>query len=150
MSAVCVLTPVVIGSWPIISAAVAGALTAMGFSMTNANKESVSTLHNRVEESIDNSEVLDEHMGRGEKIVANRDGLQIEVGRDARGACTVCVSGDGYTKSQLREIARQVSTRVVQQYTYHKVITELKSRNFSVTGEQVASDGTIKLHVRRG
>lgn len=149
MSAVCILTPVVIGSWPAISAAVAGALAAMGFSLRTASEEPTLRTHNRVEESIENSEVLEEHMVRGERIVASRGDLEVEIGRDERGACTVCVSGEGHTKSQLRDIARQVSAKVVQQYTYHKVITELRSRQFAVAGEQVTSDGTIKLHVRR-
>lgn len=150
MSAVCVLTPVVIGNWPVIQAAIAGAVAAMGFSLkTGATVEIEREVHNEVEEKIENSQVLAEHMSEGETIVASRGDVQIKFGRDYRGACTICVSGVGYTDSQLREIARQVSTKVVQQYTYHKVISELQDRQFSVASEQVATDGTIKLHVRR-
>jgi len=73
----------------------------------------------------------------------------VEVGRDERGTCKVCVSGEGYTDGQLRKIAREIGTRIVQQYTYHKVVSELKSRELTVANEQVAADGTIKLHIRR-
>lgn len=149
MSAICVLTPLVIGSWPVVSAAVAGALASMGFGIATAGGEPVLHSHNRVEETIENSEVLEQHLGRGETISATKDELQVEVGRDERGVCTVCVSGQGYTNNQLRKIARDVSSRIVQQYTYHKVVSELKSRQFTVAGEQVAADGTIKIHVRR-
>jgi hypothetical protein len=149
MSAICVLTPVVIGNWPIIQAAITGALASMGgFTIASATGPP-SSRKNRVEEAIENSQVLEEHMAAGETIVATRDNLRIEFGRDHRGACTVCVTGEGYSDSQLREIAREVSAKVVQQYTYHKVISELKTRQFAVADEQVTADGTIKLHIRR-
>lgn len=147
MSAICVLTPVVIGSWPVIQAAIAGAMASMGFSLASTAKPARSA--NRVEESIENSEVLADHMARGETVVAQREGLQVEFGRDHRGTCTICVSGEGYTDRQLRDLAHQISAKVVQQYTYHKVISELQQRQFSVSSEQVAADGTIKIHVRR-
>lgn len=150
MSAVCVLTPIVIGNWPVIQTAIFGAITAMGFSMGTGRGNPTLVTCGRVEESIPNSEVLEDHMTTGEKIIATRDDLQIEVGRDVRGACTICVSGAGYTDGQLRKIAREVSSKIVQQYTYHKVITELKEKQYSVTNEVVTSDGTIKIHVRRG
>ena len=37
----------------------------------------------------------------------------------------------------------------IEQCALHKVISELQLRQFTVASEQVASDGTIKLHVRR-
>lgn len=149
MSAVCVLTPVVIGNWPVIQAAVMGAVAAMGFSVRTVGERAEPATRRRVEETIANSEVLQEHMAQGETVIATRGDLRVEVGRDQRGACTVCVTGENYSDSQLRKIAREVSARVVQQYTYHKVISELQQRQFAVTGEQVAADGTIKIHVRR-
>jgi hypothetical protein len=114
MSAVCVLTPLVIGSWPVVSAAVAGALASMGFSVATAGREPTIRTRNRVEETIENSEVLEEHMSRGEMITADKGDLQVQVGRDERGTCKVCISGDGYTDNQLRKIAREISTRIVR------------------------------------
>ncbi len=150
MSAVCILTPVVIGSWPVIQAAVAGAMVAMGFSMAGTTEDIESTPGTTsVEEEISNSEVLEEQMAAGERIVAEKDGVRVEFGRDHRGTCTICMSGEGYSKEELREMGRQISAKVVQQYAYNKVITELKERDYTVADEQVAVDGTIKLHVRR-
>lgn len=88
-------------------------------------------------------------MSRGEMVTADRGDVQVEVGRDERGTCRICVSGEGCTDNQLRKIAREISARIVQQYTYHKVVSELKARRFTVAGEEVATDGTIKLHIRR-
>ncbi len=150
MSAVCVLTPVVIGNWPVIQAAIAGAMTAMGFSMASRGEPVSKKVRNRVEETVAHSEVIEDYMTQGETIAATNGDVHVEFGRDQRGACTVCVTGEGYTDNQLRDLARQISTKIVQQYTYHKVITELKQRRFSVSSEQVAADGTIKIHVRRG
>jgi hypothetical protein len=148
MSCVCVLTPVVISSWPAIQAATMGALAAVGLSVRERVSEDTARRVS-VEEKVENSQVLEEHMGVGETIVADREGLEVRVGRDERGSCTVCVSGEGLSEWQMRDIARDIAAKIVQQYTYNKVLSELKTRQFAVADEQVAADGTIKLHVRR-
>jgi hypothetical protein len=151
MSAVCVLTPVVIGSWPVIQPAIAAAMASMGFALTaQTGDPGTRLIRNRVEETVANSEVIEDFMTHGETLTATNGDVQVEFGRDHRGACTICVTGDGYTDNELRDLARQISAKIVQQYTYHKVISELKQRQFSVSSEQLANDGTIKLYVRRG
>ncbi len=148
MSCVCILTPVVISSWPAIQAATLGALAAVGL-RAQVNVDADTRRRVRVEEKVENSQVLEENMSVGETITATREGLEVQVGRDERGACTVCVSGEGLSEWQMRDIAHEIAAKIVQQYTYNKVISELKSRQFAVADEQVAADGTIKLHVRR-
>lgn len=148
MSTVCVLTPIVIGSWPSIVAAVMGAAGSMGFSVASAAEVERTDQKNSVETEVANSQVLAELMSRGEKISLRKDGVLIEVGVDARGRCTVCASGVGLSKAQLKKIGEEVSGRVVQQFAYHKLMTELKSRGFSIERESVGNDQSIEVRVR--
>ena len=152
MSTVCVLTPIVVGSWPMIANAVAGAAASMGFSVLSSNvatPEGVSdaTLHERVVVDVPNSDVVKEAMDGGQAMVSARDGVTLRFGIDERGRCTVCASGKGLSKRRLTEIAEAVSGRVVQQFAYHKLMAELKQRRFTVVQEHVAGDESIQLRV---
>lgn len=151
MGAVLVLTPLVVASWPAISAAVIGAAGAMGYAVGGMAGERNATVSKprTVETEIENSEIIAETLSRGLKIALDKDGVHIEFGQDERGACTVCVTGEGRSDRQLREIGEEVAGRVVQQFAYHKLMTELKKRSYSVIDEQVMQDQSIQVRVRR-
>jgi Protein of unknown function (DUF1257) len=149
MGAVLVLTPLVIAAWPSIAAAVMGAAASMGFSVMGGQREDApKKTKKKVETEIENSEVVAEQLGRGEKIVIHKGDITIEFGQDERGACTVCVHGDKHSEKELKAIGEEVAGRVVQQFAYHKLMTELKSRNFNLVEENVMQDGSIQVRVR--
>lgn len=150
MSAVCVLTPLVVTSWPVLASAIAGAAASMGFSVQPAatQDEERTTRKKGVETEIENSEIIKDEMGRGQKIVITRGDISIELGQDERGACTVCVSGSKHSDAELRAIGEEVAGRVVQQFAYHKLMTELKNRNYSVVDEEVLADQSVRVRVR--
>lgn len=149
MSTVCVLTPIVIGSWPMVATAVAGAASSMGFAIAAGESTPITnTGRTTVETEVPNSEVLAEEMTRGEKIVIERDGITLAIGVDDRGACTMCVSGEGHGKAALERIGEEVAGRIVQQFAYHKLIAELKERHFDVVTETVEEDDSIQLCVK--
>jgi hypothetical protein len=152
MSSVCVLTPIVVGSWPMISSAIVGAASAMGFAVASGGVQEQRRVseENRVEAEVPNSEVVAESMPKGEKLRIERDGVSIEFGLDPRGRCTVCVSGKKHSKAELRRIGEEVAGRVVQQFAYHKLMTELKSRGYQVMDESVQKDASIQLRVKLG
>lgn len=147
MSAVCVLTPVVIASWPAISAAIAGAAVSMGFGIERDMAASAPR-RRTVETEIPNSEVVSDELGRGERIVVRRGDVTIEFGQDERGACTVCVTGENHSDRELRRIGEEMAGRVVQQFAYHKLISELKNRNFTLMGEEVLADESVRVRIR--
>jgi len=150
MSSVCVLTPIVVGSWPAISAAIFGAASAMGFSVASADHDNeVQGGHRTVETEIANSEVLAETLARGEKVRIVKDGVTIEFSVDDRGHCTVCASGNR-SKAELKKIGEEVAGRVVQQFAYHKLVTELKQRGYDIAEESVGRDQSIQLRVQLG
>ncbi len=151
MSAVCVLTPLVIGSWPLIAAAVHGALASMGFAAVAGAHEARArgAPGTTVETELADSEVLNEELGESEAIVVEQDGLRIEFGRSARGVCKVCVTGNR-SHAELERIGQEVAGRVTQQFVYHRLTSELERRNFDLLDERVQQDGSVRLHLRLG
>jgi len=147
MSAVCVLTPIVVGSWPMIVSAVSSVAACMGFNVA-AGALSEETGETRVETEVPNSEVLAEAMEKGQSIVLDRAGVRVEVTRDERGACKLCVTGRGHSHAALRKIGEEVAGRVVQQFAYHKLVTELKQRGYEVVEEDLLADESIQVRVR--
>lgn len=150
MSAVVVVTPLVIASWPVITAAISAAIGTMGFSVVQSGERVQETTRTRARAEIDveDSEILAESAGLHEEIVVERDGLRAVFTRDERGALKLCMEGEGFTKSQLREIGEELIGRVTQQFVYHRVITELKERRMNVVEEEMTEDRTIKIRVR--
>lgn len=155
MGACLVLTPLVVAAWPTLAAAIVGAAASMGYAVNSLSSADLSTgapakvpRKKKVETEIENSGVVAEGMVRGEKIVVHREGVTIEFGRDERGACSVCVTGEHLSERELKKIGAEVAGRVVQQFAYHKLMTELKQRNYSVVEEKSLQDGSIQVRVR--
>ena len=151
MSTVIVLAPIIIASWPAISAAVAAAVGTMGFTVARATTAAQAAQANameRAEIEVPESEVLESSVGTGEEIVVERDGVRALFSRDARGGLKVCVEGRGRSKAELRKIGEDLLGRVTQQYVYHRIVTELKDRNMAIVDEEVAPDRTVKIRVR--
>jgi hypothetical protein len=150
MSAVIVVTPLVIASWPVITAAITAAISTMGFSLAQRaelERQGVRTKA-RAEIEVEDSEILAESGGLSQELVVERDGVRAVFTRDERGALRLCIEGEGFSKSQLREIGEELIGRVTQQFVYHRLMTELKERHMNVVEEEVTEDRTIKIRVR--
>jgi len=156
MSCVVVISPLVIAGWPIISAAVTGAVASMGFNIiqsASAAENSHMDLRNqvqgtsRVDIELEESEILQESAG-AERIVVERDGMRAIFTRDERGALKLCMEGEGVSKSELKRVGEELINRVTQQFVYNRVVTELKQRNMTIVDEQVSADRTVKIRVR--
>lgn len=151
MSTVLVVTPLIIAHWPAITAAVAGAVGTLGFTLvTDAARASRSTNSGvtRAEIEVEEAEILPGSTGTDEELVVEREGVRAVFTRDARGALRVCVEGHGHTKGELKRIGEELIGRVTQQYVYNRVVTELKARNMAIVDEQVEADRTVKIRVR--
>lgn len=150
MSTVVVLTPIVIASWPAISAAVLGAVSSMGFASLGleTDVDRLTDRQNSIETDVPNSEVIAETLQRGEKLRMVKGPVVVEIGVDDRGRCTVCASGKNVPKAELLRVSEEVSGRIVQQFAYNKLATELKARGYEIASETVAADASINLRVR--
>jgi hypothetical protein len=153
MSAVCILTPVVIATWPAFSAAVVAAAASMGYEVAAevGKKDShtiTRTTSNSVQLEIERSEVVTDHLGRDQSIAVTRDGVTVKFSRDMRGKAALCVTGSGHTEEELRALGEQLRQSVVQQYVYQKLMDEMRTRGFNVVEEEVSEDRSIRLKVR--
>ncbi len=151
MSAVLILTPVIVSSWPAIAAAVAGAATSMGFAAKESISEAMAAQEeqNSVEVEVEASEVLGENVATGQEIVLTKGNVELRVKRDERGRCTICAKGKGHSKVELQQMAEEFSQKMVQCYTYNRVATELKNKGFQVVNEEMMEDEAVRIHVRR-
>ncbi len=149
MSAVIVVTPLVVGSWPVISAAVTAAISSMGFTLAQAADAEARgvTTRNKAEIDVEDSEIL-EATGVDQELVVERDGVRAVFTRDERGALRLCMEGAGLSKGELRRIGEELIGRVTQQFVYHKLMNELEERHLNVVAEEVTEDRTIKIRVR--
>lgn len=150
MSTVVVVAPIVIAAWPAITAAVVGAVGALGYAIVQdeTKQKSSTQVKNKAEVTIDDSEILAGTEGLSEQLVVEKAGVRAVFTRDARGALKVCVEGHGHTKSQLKQMGEELVGRITQQFVYHRLVTDLKERNMPIVQEEVAADKTIKIRVR--
>jgi len=150
MGACLVLTPLIIASWPAITAAVTAAVTSMGFSIVQNGvvERAPAATRRRVDMEVEDSEILKDSAGTAEQIVIEREGIRGTFARDARGALKLCMEGVGCSEAELRKLGDELIGRVTQQYVYHRIVTELKNRNMTVVDEQVSQDRTVKIRVR--
>jgi len=147
MSTVVVLAPVIIASWPVITAAVTAAIGTMGYTVVRSTESEIAGT-TREEIDIEESEILENAAGTAEEIVVERDGVRAIFSRDARGALKLCMEGEGRSKAELRQIGEELIGRVTQQYVYHRVVTEMKNRRMTIVDEEVAEDRTVRIRIR--
>lgn len=146
-----VVTPILIASWPAVSAAVSAAIATMGFSVAYDSagvQASTSSTKSREEIEVEDSEILGDAIGTDEKIVVERQGIRATFSRDARGGLRLCMEGEGLSKSNLRELGEELLGRVTQQYAYHRIVSELKERNMTIVDEQMTEQQSVKIRVR--
>jgi hypothetical protein len=154
MSCVCILTPVVIAAWPAFSAAVVAAATSLGYQVaaeaTNLKKSAIATQNaaGKIQMEIENSEVMTNQLGRDQRIAVTKGGVTITFSRDARGKASLCVTGEGHDKEELKALGQELSQAVVQQYVYQKLMDEMRARGFNVIEEETNADRSIHLKVR--
>jgi len=154
MSAVCILTPVVIAAWPAFSAAVVAAAASLGYTIVKDGVEQ--TQSSRIAETgerevtleIEQSEIVTNQLGREQCIKVTRGGVTVTFSRDARGKASVCVTGPGHSDEELRALGEELSRRVVQKYVHQRLLDEIRARQFVIVEEQVDENQAIRLRVR--
>jgi hypothetical protein len=156
MSAVIVLTPVIIAAWPAITAAALGAASAVGLMVGQTVKEEIKNAANqevnaeqKVEIELSESEILTKGIAREKEIVLTKGDIELRVSRDARGRCKVCAKGKGHSEQELKQLAEQFVQKMTQCFIYNRVASELKNKGFQMVNEEVMDDQTIRMHVRR-
>lgn len=151
MSCVFIVTPIIIGGWPVITTAAAAAAASLGYRQLQAEQEVAARQVARggVDVEVDNIETLSEGM-RADSSVQFGDGtVTITVARDARGKTTVHVDGVGLSKAELEERGSTFLSRMIQQYAYQKVASELKAKGFGIVEEKVTETQAVRVRFRK-
>lgn len=153
MSAIVIITPLVISAWPAFGSAVAAAAVSMGFTVLNEGiNQHRLTEHQQggltVTLDVPNSSAVTGGLGRDQRIRIARDGIIAEFSRDARGRDSVCVTGEGYSQDALRSMGEELAGRTVQHYVLAKLKTEMAGRGMDLVEETVGEDNSVRLRVR--
>jgi hypothetical protein len=155
MSVCFVVVPVVIGAWPVISAAVVAAGASMGYrAVTLAERElenigKNSSFQSDVQMTMPDSEVVASAFSRGESFSLERDDIIATFRIDGRGACQVHLEGENKSNAELEKAGIELMDRVRQQYAYAKVMQEMETRGFQVTQQEVEENNSIRIRMRR-
>lgn len=152
MSAIVVLPiaiPAAMALWPIVATAAAAAAASLGFAAAQESKDGI------VEETetgatvpIENAEAFAGEVAPTQQLVFQDGDIRVTVGADAHGRIAVHAGGRGHTEAELEAVARRMATQLQQQYAYHRLVTELKERDFNIVDQEVDEDGTVRMHVR--
>jgi hypothetical protein len=151
MSAVCILTPLVVAAWPAFSAAVVAAASSLGYQVVageTVETHTTTTQTNVVQLEIARSEVVTSQLGRDQRIIVTRNGVTVTFSRDVRGKASLCVTGEGQSKQELKALGEELSQTVVQQYVFQKLTDEMRNRGFVVVDQEVNEDRSIRMKVR--
>ncbi len=152
MSCICILAPAMIGGWPAISAAAAGAAAILGLSVHSeamSEVEVAGTQRVAVELVVEQSQVVGEQLQAEEELILVKENMRVRIFRDARGKVGVCVEGVGRTTEELQAFGEEVIRKITQTFIYNKLMKELKDRDFTIVEQNVAEDEAIHLRVRR-
>ena len=145
-----ILAPAVTAAgWPILCGAVAGAASLLGYNTLKSESATVASNEERVSVDIpvEGAEGVTASIRRESEFTIARDDITAVFRRYADGQCRLHVSGTNRTEAELESIGSELLGRVVQQYAYNRVVTELKSKGYVITGEETAADQTIRINV---
>jgi hypothetical protein len=155
MGFVLILTPVVVGGWPVVAAAVAGAASALGLAANEVVKQQIQQQQKageseqNIEVELAESKILLKDLATDKEIVLTKGNIELRISRDARGRCSVCAKGKARSKAELKQIAEQFAQKMTQCFVYNRVLSEMKNKGFAVVNEEVTDDEAIRIHVRR-
>jgi hypothetical protein len=164
MSTICIIAPVIVTGWPLITAAVTASVTTLGYAVAadqahaindclqkyNEEYDKEYLANKRVSEEItfENSEILADAHSRGETLTVVKDNIKATFHRDIRGALRLTIDAVGLSKAEIRKIGEELIGRVTQQYAYNRLMTEMKDRGMIIVEESVEEDDTVKIRVR--
>lgn len=148
MSVVCVITPVIIASWPLFSSIAAAAGAKLGLKLIeNDNIEKNKLIEKDLELVEEESQILKEMLKGEEEMVLKKDDILITLKKDERDKIKICINGNR-KKEELKKIAKEFSNKIKQQFAYFKVKEEMKKKGYSLVQEEFES-GRIKLVLRK-
>jgi hypothetical protein len=129
------------------AAAAVAAATGLGLTLNTDGSNESTTAKNSVDLCLNNAAEAVAGASVGQKMHFAEDGVAVEFSVDENGRALVHASGYK-SEEELRELGETLAKRIVQQYAYHRVVTEMRERNMNLVEEEVEEDGTVRMLVR--
>lgn len=151
MSVCFVVVPLITAAgWPIFAGAAAAVAASMGLrALKSGLRQKVQETRRPVALELENVESLGAAVRDDDSLSFGDGVIRVTVAKDARGKCTVHVSGEGKTDDELRALGSTFLKKVMQQYAYQRVAAELKKKGFTIVQEEVSPQETIRLRFRK-
>ena len=153
MSVVCVLAPVVVASWPVLTSAVVSAMAALGYTKLEGKKRkllAVAKEENSVELELPNSKAVTDDLGAGDEMLFQKGDIRVTFYKTIRGKCGIRVEGGkNIDCEELQSIGKEIGEKVVQRYIYQRIREELENRHFIILEEEQTQDEAIRIRVRQ-
>ena len=102
---------------------------------------------NRVDLCVNSADEVTAGLSAGQSLSFSGQGVRAAFYLDSEGHTAVRVEGKA-PEAELRALGETLAKKLVQQYAYHRLVTEMKARNMNVVEEMVEADGTVRLRVR--
>jgi len=153
MSAVAIFFPI-IAAWPVFAAAAASVAATAGYAMVRTTVTDGTGIQEDTGTSceipLENSENLAMLMETEGGLSLTRDNVRISFSRIPDSMrVKMCVEGEGKTSQELEEIGRSTYQQILQQYAYHRVVSEMKNQGFTMAEEEIDDQQNIRITVRR-
>lgn len=144
-------TIVAVGGWPVLCAAAVAAGATLGYRRMQVASENSETADTAVEIEVPvaSGDAVGESLAEDQKLVLERDGVQVEIYKDARGRVGLHVRGKGLSEKQLRKTGEELVGRLRQQFAYQRIMQEMEKRGYKLTGESVDSERRIRIRLER-
>ena len=149
-----VMLPIVLPAlpimWPVVAAAATAAAAALGYAAAGTATGAGVEVKAGTEVDIQaaSAEAVTAGLTLGEVLTFTKGEVSVRIGRDNRGKVFVKVHSPHHSKAELQAIGQELCNKIAQQYAYHRLVSEMKQRNFTVLDETVEEDGTVRLKVR--
>lgn len=149
MSSIVVFTPVIVASWPAISAAVTAVSGSLGYALARTVRGTVRVKNTvRAELDLPACEALTIEASHECPLVIEGHGVRAEFARVSPGVVRVCLEGAGHSRSELHELGEELLAAVTQQCVYHHIVAELKARRMTIVDEEVTADRAVRIRIR--
>ncbi|MCX7624921.1 MAG: hypothetical protein N2Z21_01695 [Candidatus Sumerlaeaceae bacterium] len=156
-----VLTPTVGWAFPLLWPILMSTAAALGYKLYTSNADDAplrGKLTSKMKQlrivklSLDEliTEVVAEEVGRDQVLRFVREDITLVFKRDARGKFSIEVMGpSSLSAERLRAAGVEFAYELIQQFAYHRVVSEMEKRGGNVVNERVDEEGNIVLELRR-
>ncbi|MDI6784664.1 MAG: hypothetical protein QME64_11310 [bacterium] len=150
--------PIIIGSVSLLSNAFANVAATLGYSVAGTVGSSLLKGMKQQQEQaaqttvvipFEESAIFEEQRIGKKGLQFNKEGISISLFKDDRGKYSLKLTASGKTSDELKAIGTDMKERITQQYVYHKVLTGLKNKRYVVVAEEMNTERTVRVVLRR-